>query len=214
MSNESVLIGVSGQIASGKSTLVRRLGLELGLTTLLERDIANPYLESFYGDPESWAFRSFLLFFEQSLADQLAARDGAAGVIQERLPQEHLEVFGREFRAHGFLSDDDMALFERLWMLTSRLLRPPDLLIHLDVDSDEAFARLRKRAHPGDDHITLQYLNELGRRYDQFVGSWDACPVMRVNTQVLDVRSAHDVERVASDVIELLPAAKSLSLAR
>lgn len=214
MSDEPVLIGVSGQIASGKSTLVAGLASELSITPLLERDTANPYLEPFYREPERWAFRNFLFFFEQSVADQLAARDRGRDALQERLPQEHLEVFGREFRARGFLSDDDMALLDRLWIVTSRLLRPPDLLIQLEVEPDNALARLRERAHPGDDRITRRYLNELGHRYDYFVDTWQASPVIRANSQEIDVRNADDVRRIARDVLKFLPAAKSLSIAR
>lgn len=214
MSAEPILIGVSGQIASGKSTLVGGLAFKLGLTPVLERDTANPYLERFYRDPERWALHNFLFFFEQSLTDQLAAAERGAGIVHERLPQEHLEVFGREFYAHGFLSDDDIALLERLWMLTGRLLRPPDLLIHLEVTPDRALARLRERRHAGDDQITRRYLDELGRRYDRFADSWRASPVLRIDTQGLDVRSAPAVDRIARDVLDLLPAAESLSGAR
>lgn len=178
---------------------------------MLERGTANPYLESFYRDPARWAFRSFMFFFEQSLTDQLSASERGASVLQERLPQEHLEVFGREFHARGFLTEEDMALLERLWMLTKRLLRAPDLLIHLEVEPERALARLRERRHPGDDRITRQYLEELSLHYDRFIDGWQACPVMRVNTQDLDVRTTTDLEHLARDIRKLLPATKSLS---
>ena len=214
MSDKPVLIGVSGQIGAGKSTLVRELGSELGVRPLLERDRSNPYLERFYHDPERWAFHSFLFFFEQSLSDQLDARAHGPGVLQERLPQEHLEVFGRAFRANGFLSGDDMALLERVWALTSRLLRPPDLLIHLEVDPQEALVRVQDRASVGDDHLTRQYLKKLGRRYDRFVDEWRSSPVIRIDTQAVDVRSSDEIERIARDVVAILPSAKVRSVGR
>jgi deoxyadenosine/deoxycytidine kinase len=127
--------------------------------------------------------------------------------VQERLPQEHIQVFGQEFRAQGFLSGRDIALFERLEKTTTSLLAPPDLLIYLEADPQTAFARLKSRARKAEADVSLEYLEALGTRYEQFIGSWHLCPVLRVDTQELDVRRDQDLRQVTDLVIRQLSSA-------
>jgi deoxyadenosine/deoxycytidine kinase len=209
-----VLIGISGQIASGKSTLVENLAPLLGVTGLPEPDAANPYLERFYADPERWALQNLLFFFERSMHEQMGALKGQLGVLQERLPQEHVDVFGREFHAQGFLADHDMALAERLTTLVACTLVPPDLVLYLEIDPEEAFSRIKRRGHVGDDSITVGYLRGLARRYEAFIGSWHRCPVIRLDSMDLDVRAPEDVQAIAGSVLTQLPAERSALLGR
>ena len=209
-----MLIGVSGQIASGKSTLVENLAPLLGVRGLPEPDAANPYLERFYRDPERWALQNLLFFFERSVHEQVEALEGQLGVLQERLPQEHFDVFGREFHAQGFLADDDIAVADRLATLVADTLLPPDLVLYLDIDPQEAFSRIKTRGHVGDDSITLEYLCGLARRYEAFISSWHRCPVIRLNSTDFDVRAAEDVQAIADSVLTQLPTERSAFLER
>jgi deoxyadenosine/deoxycytidine kinase len=209
-----VLIGVSGQIASGKSTLVQNLAPLLGVRGLREPDAANPYLERFYREPERWALQNLLFFFERSMHEQVGGLEGQLGVLQERIPQEHVDVFGREFHAQGFLADHDMALADRLATLVAGTLVAPDLVLYLEIDPEEAFSRIKTRGHVGDDSITLDYLRALARRYEAFIGSWDRCPVIRLNSIDLDVRAPEDVQAIADSVVTKLPAERSALLGR
>jgi deoxyadenosine/deoxycytidine kinase len=205
MSPMPAFLGISGQIAAGKSTLVRGLAAQLALRPLLEREAENPYLERYYRDPRSWAFHNALFFFEQSLTDNVAAKHEPVGAIQERLPQEHIAIFAQEFHARGFLSDDDIALFERLANATSPLWSVPDLLIYLDIDPMTALHRLQQRARGAESEVSLDYLEALNARYERFIDSWTACPVLRVDSRELDVRQPTGVAQVASLVVDALP---------
>ncbi len=195
---------MSGQIGAGKSTLVRALAGELAFEELPEREKENPYLERYYQDPKSWAFKSFLFFFEQSVSDYLRARQHTRGALQERSPYEHLQVFGREFHAKSFLSDDDLALFERLMVTAMHGATTPDLLIHLEVDAATARSRVRRRDRVAERAVSLDYLCALERRYQQFVDAWDLCPVLRLDTVKVDLRTATAVRSVAEQVLQAL----------
>jgi deoxyadenosine/deoxycytidine kinase len=209
MSADTPLVGISGQICSGKSTLVKGLAAELDFQALPERPDVNPYLERYYKDPAAWAFQNFLFFLEQSVADQVGALGQPRGAVQERLPEEHLDVFGREFHAQGFLSDEDLALIVRLKEAMTSRLSPPDLLVHLDVDPGTALVRLSGRARDAEVGVSLDYLQALGVRYERFVEQWTLSPVLRIDTQQLDVRQNTDVRRIADLVMEQLSSANS-----
>jgi len=193
---------------------VENLAPLLGVRGLPEPDAANPYLERFYRDPERWALQNLLFFFERSVHEQVEALEGQLGVLQERLPQEHFDVFGREFHAQGFLADDDIAVADRLATLVADTLLPPDLVLYLDIDPQEAFSRIKTRGHVGDDSITLEYLCGLARRYEAFISSWHRCPVIRLNSTDFDVRAAEDVQAIADSVLTQLPTERSAFLER
>lgn len=208
VSNGGRLVCISGQIGAGKSTLVPALARELGFAALLEREAENPYLTRFYQDPGSWAFKSFLFFFEQSLSDYLPAQRHPHGAVQERPPYEHLEVFGREFHSRGFLSDDDLALFERLLATTTGDVRP-DLLVFLEVDARTALSRLGRRAREAEKGVSLDYLRALERRYMAWVNAWDLSPVLRVDTTRVDMRTPAAIYSVGRQVEKALATARS-----
>lgn len=198
------LVGVSGQIAAGKSTLTRGLSAHLGFAPVFEEVDRNPYLSRYYRDPAAWALRNFLFFFEQSLTDQLRARQTSSGVVQERLPQEHLEVFGREFHARGFLAEEDMALLERLAATTLSVASPPALLVHLQIRPEAALDRVRERAREADDRVSLDYLKALAARYDAFIAEWTVCPIVQIDTSEVDLRSQEELSALATAVMARL----------
>jgi deoxyadenosine/deoxycytidine kinase len=203
--NLACLVGVSGPIAAGKSTLARGLAAQLGFAPVLEAPDRNPYLALYYREPAVWALRNYLFFFEQSLTDQVYARKTSTGVVQERLPQEHLEVFGREFHARGFLGDDDLALVERLSSTALSLVAPPSLLLHLDVPPDAAFERLRARSREAEASVSADYLEALGARYETFLANWTMSPLIRLDTAEVDLRRPEEVAAVADLVLRHLP---------
>ncbi len=198
------LIGVSGLVGAGKSTLVPALAAELGFAAVPERASPNPYLPRLYADPNTWAFRNLLFFFERSLIDPASGTRSTRGIVQERLPDEHLEVFAAEYRARGYLSAEDLALLQRLRALMAPRCPPPNLLIHIDVDAETAFARVRQRGRDYERSISLDYLEALAARYENFIGAWGRSPVLRLNSLDADLRDIETVRDVAHTVARLV----------
>jgi deoxyadenosine/deoxycytidine kinase len=192
-------IAVSGLIGAGKSTLVRGLAHALGLRSLEERVEDNPYFGAFYQDPERWAFSSFVAFVTQAFSDHLHAQQDARGAIQERAIREHLEVFGAEFRARKYLSNDDFTVAGELVRNIDSAVDPPDLLIHVDVDPAVALRRVQERGEPAERGITIEYLESLQQRYGQFLENW-SYPLMRLASEQYDFRREADIARVAVEV--------------
>lgn len=194
-------IVVSGLIGAGKSTLVSGLARELGAEARRENVSHNPYFSRFYRDPERWAFHSFVAFAEESLAGYVAAAQDESAIVQERVLEEHLWVFGAEFRERGFLSDEDFRLLECLIGSLLRLLRTPDVVLMLEVSPTAALARLRKRDHPSERGVDLDYLTSLARRYSQ-VGATVGAPLVRIDGEVRDFRDPGEVRRLADELRE------------
>ena len=205
VTSSGCLVGISGQIGTGKSTLARTLAAHFGFATVLEEVNSNPYLARFYREPARWGLQNFLFFFEHSLTGQVRARAASAGTVQERLPQEHLEVFGREFHARGFLGDDEMAVLERLAATALSLVAPPTVLVHLDIEPEAALGRILGRGREAERGLGLEYLEALGARYEAFVANWSLCPIIRIDTAAVDVRQPEGASAVADLVSQEIP---------
>jgi deoxyadenosine/deoxycytidine kinase len=189
-------IAISGVMGAGKTTLVRGLAGALDFLALEERFDENPFLGSFYADPSTWAFRSYVFFLERTFADYSRARAAARGGVQERVLEEHLVVFGAEFRARGYLDADEFALLEALTLDSAAALPVPDLLLHVDVDPELALERLRARATPAEREVELDYLVSLDARYDSMLGAWDG-ELLRLDAGAEDFRDRDYVAGLA-----------------
>lgn len=198
-------IAVSGLIGAGKSTLVRGLSRELGFASLEERFEENPYLERFYREPSRWAFKSFVFFFQRTLDDYLKAQESNSGSVQERVLEEHLLVFGEEFRADGYLEDEDLRVLRELTRSSLKMAKGPDLLIYLDIDPAEALARIRHRANEVEGEIPLEYLEALHRRYEDLLTQWQG-DLLRLKAREWDFRETAEVakliRRMAAPVVD------------
>ena len=196
VAQQPIHIAVSGLIGAGKSTLVRGLACVSGGSAFPERIETNPYFDDFYRDPRGVAFKHLAFFFEQSLADHGAARRTPGISVQERVIQEHVEIFGAEFFARGYLSADDWSLAQRLAHTCELLVGPPDLLLHIDISVNEAFERLRERARDAETTIEDRYLEALDQRYPPFLASWCESPILRVDASEYDFRAESSLEAI------------------
>lgn len=193
-------IAVVGPIGAGKSTLVGALAEQLEAVPLLERFEESPYLSRFYEAPERWAFQHTLFFAEQSVRDQREAQEHAWFAVQERILREHLWVFGAEFHARAYLTDEDWELLVRLESDLGSTLKPTDLLVYIDVSSEEALRRLQVRQRSGESGVTLAYMNALAARYDAFIREWTQSSILRVDATQYDFRNQKDIALLAEQV--------------
>lgn len=196
-------IAVSGLPGSGKSTLVAKLAKEFGWIALQERFESNPYLGRFYREPSTWALKNYLYFVTESLYDLSATLNTSRGVIQERPPQEHLLVFGREFFARAYIDESDYRTLERLNDAIQRALPRPDLLIYLDVSPEVAFQRMELRGHPAETYVSIDYLRGLHARYPGLLKAWDGS-ILTIDSIQVDFRDDTHLDGVAERIRSIL----------
>lgn len=180
------LVLVAGNIGAGKTTLTERVGARLGWWTGYESVADNPYLPDFYGDMHAWSFH-LQIFFLGHRADQylLAARDARSAIL-DRSIYEDAHIFARALHHLGNLNERDYHAYRILYELVVDGLPRPDLLIYLKAPAEVLMERIRRRARNMETGITIEYLSLLDSFYDEWLGSFDLCPVLAIHTDDLD----------------------------
>jgi deoxyadenosine/deoxycytidine kinase len=180
------LVIVAGNIGTGKTSLTERLGARLGWVTAFESVADNPYLPDFYADMHSWSFHLQIFFLghrAQQYLDLVALPQSA---ILDRSIYEDAHIFARALHHMSNLSERDYLAYRRVFDLLVAHLPPPDLLIYLRAPVSVLMKRIRKRGRVIEGGITAEYLSLLDSFYNEWIKTFDNCPVLTIRTDDLD----------------------------
>ncbi len=180
------LVLVAGNIGAGKTTLTERIGARLGWWTGFESVADNPYLPDFYEDMRSWSFHLQIFFLGHRAEQYLAAARDARSAILDRSIYEDAHIFARALHHLGNLGERDFLAYRRLFELVVNSLPRPDLLIYLHAPVPVLMERIRRRAREIERGITPEYLSLLETFYNEWLASFDLCPVLTLQTDDLD----------------------------
>ena len=181
--NRHRYIVVEGPIGAGKTSLARLLAERGGAELLLEEPQNNPFLAGFYQDPRRWALATQLFFLFQR-ANQLSGLS-QLDLFEQRTVADFLLEKDPLF-ARINLSDDEFALYQRIYSHLAPQAVVPDLVIYLQAPVDTLMARVRRRAASYERGISEDYLARLTQAYGRFFHEYDAAPLLIVNSRNLN----------------------------
>jgi deoxyadenosine/deoxycytidine kinase len=185
------LIVVAGNIGVGKTSLAERIGSRLGWKSAFESVSDNPYLGDFYADMKSWSFHLQIFFLGHRAAQYLELANDPRSAILDRSIYEDAFIFARALYAMDNLSERDYLAYRRVFHLVVDHLPPPDLLIYLRAPVPVLMERIHSRGRTIESGIDAQYLSLLESYYDDWMGSFDLCPVLTIRTDDLDFVHKH-----------------------
>ena len=180
------LLIVAGNIGAGKTSLTERIGARLGWRTAFESVADNPYLPDFYADMRTWSFHLQVFFLGHRAEQFLEQAILPESVILDRSIYEDAYIFARALHHMGNLSERDYLAYRRLFDLVVCNLPAPDLLIYLKAPVSVLIERIRRRARSIETGITHEYLALLESYYDEWMDTYDVCPVLTIRTDDLD----------------------------
>lgn len=187
------LILVAGNIGAGKTSLTERLGARLGWHTAFESVADNPYLPDFYADMRAWSFHLQVFFLGHRAEQHQELARLPQSAICDRSIYEDAFIFARALHDLGNLNERDYYAYRRVFDLLVSYLPAPDLLIYLRCPVPVLMARIRRRGRSIETGITASYLTLLESFYDEWMETFDLCPVLTIRTDDLDFvnRSQH-----------------------
>jgi len=181
--NEIKYIAIEGVIGAGKTTLATMLSKKLKAKLILEKFEINPFLESFYKDPERYAFQTQLFFLLNRFQQQqeLMQYDLFNNYIISDYIFEKDKIF-----AYLNLQDDELKLYEKIIGFIERNIPKPDLVIYIQSSLEQLVKNIKKRNRSFESNISEEYLKELIEAYNYFFFRYKNCPLLIVNCTTVD----------------------------
>ena len=194
-------IGIAGNIGCGKTTLTRMLAEHYGWTPKFESVTHNPYLEDYYKDIERWSYNLETYFLAQRFQDVLDIAKSEDVIIQDRTLMEGVYIFVANNKAMGNLSDRDFDTYMHLFSLMMSMVKKPDLLIYLKSSVPHLVSQIQKRGRDYEKSISIEYLNNLNERYDEWIGNYEG-QVLVIECDELDFQNRPEDFALITDRID------------
>lgn len=149
-------ISIDGSIGAGKTTVLRRLGEDLGLPVFLEPvDEWTACLERFYMDRDRWG----LCLNTKVLCSFARAPRSGTILLCERSPVTCMRVFAEAGTKDPVERDVLGSLYDAVgWV--------PDVVVYIRTSPRSCLERIKKRARAAETTITIEYLEEIHKRYE------------------------------------------------
>ncbi|HVS01555.1 MAG TPA: deoxynucleoside kinase [Thermoanaerobaculia bacterium] len=175
-------LAVDGPIGVGKTSLVEKLLERFEGVKVLE-DVDNPFLADFYKDRPGTAFQTQLYFL---LARYKQQQELLQRNLFERLVLADYAFPKDRIFAYLNLSDDELALYNKLYQLLEPQVRTPDLVLFLTADVATCMARIRRRQRSFERQMAEDYIAQLLDAYHHYYHYYDRSPLLVVDTRHID----------------------------
>ena len=166
--SKSNIIAISGIIGVGKSTLAKNLGKFLEIDVYHEPVETNEYLEKFYQDMKRYSFPMQIYLLNHRFRQHQQMVWSNKSLIQDRSIYEDV-IFAKMLTESGMMDTLDFLTYCLLFENMTNFLHRPDIIIYLDVKPEIALERVIKRSRGCEQQITLEYLKDLKKGYEDWL---------------------------------------------
>ncbi|UIF32179.1 deoxynucleoside kinase [Staphylococcus aureus] len=185
---QNAIITIAGTVGVGKSTLTVPHMQELPISNLDKAQLAQ-YC-SFYSD---FVKASLILEREDLMLErdkeQKRMFEYGGGFVQDRSIYEDVDIFAKMHEEEGTMSKEDFKTYSDLFnaMVMTPYFPKPDVMIYLECNYDEVIDRIIERGREMEINTDPEYWKKLFKRYDDWINSFNACPVVRININEYDI---------------------------
>jgi len=201
MTKQFRYIVIEGPIGVGKTSLARKLAVDLGGELLLEQAEANPFLASFYRNPRQYALSTQLHFLLQRAQQVQDFRQ--ADLFQGSHIADFMVDKDRLF-AQLTLNGDELALYQQIYAHLTLDAPRPDLVIYLQAPVSTLRERIAARGIGYEQQIRDDYLSRLSESYTRFFHDYDDSALLTVNTRSVDlINNAADYQGILDKINDI-----------
>jgi deoxyguanosine kinase len=196
-------IVIEGPLGVGKTSLAMMVAEKMDGQALLEDVEENPFLVSFYQNPEKYAFQTqvFFLLRRYHLTSELAQIDLFSRVTVSDFLFDKDRVFAR-----SNLGDHEYWLYEQLFGILRKRILAPDLVIFLQAGTEVLAERIRRRNKKYEKSISYKYLDKINQAFNEYFFHYTDSPLLVINASEIDfVHNPEDFE----DLMDHIRAMKS-----
>lgn len=179
-----MIVSILGNIASGKSTLIKELrGIfcKDGDTSvhMIEEPVDTwKMFEDFTANMDEYSF-AFSMEILKSFAEMPVVQSSSDVYIVERNPLDTVHVFGDVLAKNGHLDTHSIDLLKRY---SDSFCWKPDRVVYVDTPAPICFDRIEKRARPGEETLTYEYIRALEFSYETSLKTvYSDMPILRLS---------------------------------
>lgn len=158
------VIAIEGTIGAGKTTLVKRLAEcrnAIAITEPIREWSKSGLLKKFYQNPKAHA-----LALQEKAYDSFKRKGGDGLCIQERSLYSAYYVFTVLMLKFGYIQQEEFDKLTKRFEETLPETERINLIIYVRTPPEEALKRVKRRARVAEKDLTLDYLVELHRLYE------------------------------------------------
>ena len=192
------LISIIGPPAVGKTTLAEWLAARLPAELIREDYAGNPFLAGSY-QGRSDAMLPGQLYFLMSRAKQLSLSSWS----QEGLFVSDYGFCQDRVFASARLSKDDLGLYRRIAGRIEGLIKPPDVLVHLDACEETLLERIAARGRNFEKSMTTEFLRTMRKAYNE-AQTEQNCPVISIDCDEMNILDEGERESILCEITNRL----------
>ena len=177
-------IAVEGNIGAGKTTFCNRVAEDFNCQLILESFDDNPFLPSFYQNPERYAF-PVELFFMTERHKQLQEGLLKPELFKEGTIADYFFLKTLLF-ARNNLKNEEHRLFSRIFHVLNASFPKPDLLVYLHRSVENLRKNINKRGREYEKDIANEYLQKIQNTYFEFFRTEMSIPILIVDVEEAD----------------------------
>ena len=127
-----------------------------------------------------------VFFLKERFKDLLEISRNDESVVQDRSIYEGVYVFTENNYAMGNLDDRDYETYMELFEDMTDAVRFPDLMIYLRASVSHLVSNIEKRGREYEQKMPLDYLENLNKRYEEFIKEKYKGRVLTIDVDNLD----------------------------
>ncbi len=159
-------VAFEGNIGAGKTTLVKQLAKRWNAKMFLEQFEDNPFLPSFYKDPEKYAFPLEMSFLAERY-QQLSREVMQTNLFSERMISDYAPYKSLIF-AGQTLDHAEYGVYRKMHQLLFAQVPNPDIVVFLHLPVERLLRNIAKRGREYEQKIEPDYLYRIEKGYYDF----------------------------------------------
>lgn len=191
-----MLIAITGNICTGKTTLSQAISLYGGFYQIGEPIEENPFIRDFYVDMRRWAFPTQLYFMSTRASLLREASIRYEKILMDRSISEDISVFSMNLHELNIISDSEYRVLSKTYELINLAVPTVDFYIYLYDRTEVLYQRTVLRGRPFENKMELEYLNSLNDLYRLWRNSLPSDRVMDILSSDYDFRQIQDQAKV------------------
>tara|TARA_B100001989_G_C24367007_1_gene377419 strand:- start:45 stop:692 length:648 start_codon:yes stop_codon:yes gene_type:complete len=174
----TIIISIEGNIGSGKSSVIEKLKKKYPNFYYLQEPVdvwtnntdenGKTILDLFYENNTRWAYTFQNLAYITRVQQILAVKDKYDVIITERSIFTDRNVFAKILEQDGHINKIEKGLYDQWFEFLKQDVKV-DGYIYIKADPKTSLERIRKRNRPGEENITLEYLEKLHKAHNEWL---------------------------------------------